>query len=252
MNFIHLIWLIPISIAVGIIINHLANTLPSYRKILISLICPNCDQKISLENYYLKGFCPTCDKRIPIRNIITIFYFIITYVLIFIFPPEFSGWPIALVIVTYLSLVFLIDLEHKLILHPVSIVGAIIFLIFGMALNGWQKTLIGGGAGFIFMYLLYLFGILFTKWMAKRKGSIADDVALGFGDVNLSAILGLLFGWPRIFVLIFFAILFGGVFSAGYLIYMKLRKRYELFTAIPYAPFLIISALLLLYMSTQQ
>ena len=250
MKFINLIWLIPISIAVGIIVNHLANTLPTYRKILFTIICPNCDNKINLHSYYLLGKCPKCENSVPVRNKITIIFFIITYVLVFLFPPEYAGWPITLVIVSFLSLVFIIDFEHKLILHPVSIFGTIIFFVFGMILNGWQKTLIGGGAGFLFMYLLYLFGILFTKWMAKRKGSPTDDVALGFGDVNLSAILGLLFGWPRIFVLIFFAVLLGGIFSAGYMIYMKIRKRYELFTAIPYAPFLIISAIILLYIST--
>ncbi len=252
MKFINLIWLIPISVAVGIIVNHLANTLPLYRKILFTSICPNCDNKISLHNYYFLGMCPKCENKIPRRNIITITFFIITYVLIFLFPPEYAAWPIALVIVSFLSLVFIIDLEHKLILHPVSIFGAIVFFVIGIILNGWQKTFLGGGAGFLIMFLLYLFGVLFSKWMAKRKGQLEDDVALGFGDVNLSAILGLLFGWPRIFVLIFFAILLGGVFSAGYILYMKIRKRYELFTAIPYAPFLIISAIIMLYISTPQ
>jgi len=102
------------------------------------------------------------------------------------------------------------------------------------------------------MYGLYLFGILFSKWIAKKRGETLDEVALGYGDVNLTAILGLLFGWPRIAVLLFFAILFGGIFSAIYMVILKVRKRYELFTPIPYAPFLIISSLLMMYISTSK
>jgi leader peptidase (prepilin peptidase)/N-methyltransferase len=152
--------------------------------------------------------------------------------------------------VTYLILVFIIDLEHRLILHPVSIFGAILFTILGLYLNGWQDTVLGGGLGFLLMYALYLFGILFTKWIAKRRGETIDEVALGFGDVNLTAILGLLFGWPRIAVLLFFAILFGGLFGIGYLLVLKAKNKYELFTPIPYAPFLIIAGLIILYISS--
>lgn len=250
MKLVHLIWLIPVSVLMSLVINHLANTLPVFRKIVLYPICPHCEERTNLYNFYLKRSCPKCGMKTPKRNFVLIFLFIITYVLIYYFPPNYSGPFIALIIFTFLSLVFIIDLEHRLILHPVSIFGAILFFVLGGILNGWQETLLGGGAGFLFMYLLYLFGILFTKWMSKRKGTVADEVALGFGDVNLSAILGLLFGWPRIIVLLFFTILLGGIFSAVYLLIMRIRKKYELFTAIPYAPFLIISAIILLYIST--
>jgi len=124
--------------------------------------------------------------------------------------------------------------------------------VIGLYLNGWQVTGLGGIIGFGIMYLLYLFGIIFSKWIIKRRGVVLDEVALGYGDVNLTAILGLLFGWPRIAVLLFFAILMGGLFSAVYLLILKIRKKYELFTPIPYAPFLIISAIILIYISTPQ
>ena len=147
-------------------------------------------------------------------------------------------------------MVFIIDLEYRLVLHPVSIFGAISFIIIGVYINGWLETLLGGAIGFGMMYLLYLFGILFSRWMAKRRGEDIDEVALGFGDVSLSAVLGLLLGWPRIGVNLFFAILIGGVFSAIFIVIHLFQKQYKAFTPIPYAPFLILSAIGLLYLAT--
>lgn len=252
MNLVNLIWIIPLGAVMGLVIHHLADVLPIYRKIIISPLCVNCEQKFKLSDYFLNHNCTRCNTKQSPRKYILVLIFIITYVLLFIFPPKYSGDFIAIIIFTFLSLVFVIDLEHKLIMHPVSFFGALLFLFIGYLLNGLSSTLIGGAVGFLIMYLLYLFGILFSRWISKKRGIETEEVALGYGDVNLSAILGLLFGWPRIIVLIFFAILFGGAFSAIYLVVLKIRKKYELFTAIPYAPFLIISALLLLYISTQR
>ncbi|MBE0685073.1 MAG: prepilin peptidase [Anaerolineaceae bacterium] len=250
MNLLNLFWLVPLSVVVSMIINHLADTLPIIRKISFSPFCTDCHKTIGLTRYVLYKACPHCHTKSGKRRILLPFLFIITYVLLFFFPPDYSGIYLSLLIVAFLYLVFIIDLEHRLILHPVSVFGAILFTIIGLYLNGWQNTVLGGGIGFLLMYGLYLFGILFSKWMAKKRGETMDEVALGYGDVNLTAILGLLFGWPRIAVLLFFAILFGGLFSAVYMLILKVQKKYELFTPIPYAPFLIISALILLYIST--
>ena len=250
MNLLNLFWLVPLSIVVSMMINHLADTLPVVRKISFLPICTEFHQSIGLSRYLSFKACPHCQTKPRKRRIILPIFFIITYVLLYLYPPEYSGFYLTLIIITFLCLVFIIDLEQRLILHPVSIFGAILFTIIGLYLNGWQKTVLGGGIGFLLMYGLYLFGVLFSKWMAKKRGEKLEEVALGYGDVNLTAILGLLFGWPRIAVLLFFAILFGGLFSAVYMLIMKVQKRYELFTPIPYAPFLIISALILLYIST--
>lgn len=250
MNILNLLWIIPLGLIVGILINHLADTLPIFRKITLSPICLSCDKPITLANYVTLKNCSQCHAQSRVRKPISTIILIITYVLLYFFPPDYAGFLISLVIVPFLFLIFIIDLEHRLILHPVSIFGAILFGIIGLYLNGWIATVLGGGIGFLLMYALYLFGIVFSKWMAKRRGEPIDEVALGYGDVNLTAILGLLFGWPRIAVLLFFAILLGGVFSGIFMIVLKIQKRYDLFTPIPYAPFLIVSALIILYIST--
>jgi leader peptidase (prepilin peptidase)/N-methyltransferase len=134
-------------------------------------------------------------------------------------------------------------------LHEVSLAGAILAIPFGLWLNGWQDTLIGFVVGLGVMLGLYYFGILFNRWMSKRRGQEMDEVALGFGDVILSAVLGIMLGWPRIIVCLFTAIVLGGLISGLYILVMVLRKRYQAFTAIPYAPFLVIAAVILIYMA---
>lgn len=102
------------------------------------------------------------------------------------------------------------------------------------------------------MYALYLLGILFSRWVSKRRGEEIEEIALGFGDVSLSLVVGILLGWPRISLVLFFAILIGGLFSGLFLLISVLRKRYEAFTAIPYAPFIIIATIIVIYASTKQ
>jgi leader peptidase (prepilin peptidase)/N-methyltransferase len=97
------------------------------------------------------------------------------------------------------------------------------------------------------MLLLYFLGELFGRIMAKRRGEPIEEVALGFGDVNLSGVLGLLLGWPGITAGLIFAILAGGLVSAFILARMMLRKEYQAFTALPYAPFLILAGVVFLF-----
>lgn len=250
MNFINLIWIIPLAIIVSFLINHLADSLPAQRKLIFSPVCLKCNQTVNFSTFFLFRNCPNCHEPPRKRRFFVLIAIIITYVLLYLFPPKFAGATFAIIILSFLTLVFVIDFEYRLILHPVMVFGGILFLIFGIILNGWNNTLLGGGAGFLLMYILYLLGILFTKWISKRRGETVEEVALGYGDVNFSAILGLLFGWPRIAVLLFFAIMLGGFFSLIFIIILKILKKYEILIPIPYAPFLILSSIIMLYIST--
>ena len=108
-------------------------------------------------------------------------------------------------------------------------------------------TLLGGAAGYGIMLGLYWFGDVFARWLARRRGEELTEVALGYGDVNLAGILGLLLGWPGIVGGLLLAIIIGGVVSMVYLLLMVILRRYHSFMAIPYGPFMVISAVLLLY-----
>ena len=143
-------------------------------------------------------------------------------------------------------LIAIIDIEHRLILHMTSIAGAIIGLGIGIHLHGIIPTLIGGAVGFGVMLAFYFLGEVFVRFMSKRRNETIEEVALGFGDVNLAGITGLLLGWPGIILGLLFTILAGGLISLLIVVIMLVRRQYKAFSAIPYGPFLILSILILL------
>jgi prepilin signal peptidase PulO-like enzyme (type II secretory pathway) len=238
----------------GWLVNYLTDMLPTSHN-LNRPLCNACQTQYTWADYLLFNKCRNCGKRSSLRRIIvqagmTAFSF-----LLWVYPRHVLPYGLALLLLIYLVIVLIIDLEHRLILHPVSITGAALGLGIGIYLrgqasitNGIISTLLGGAAGFGTMLIFYFLGELFVKRMAKKRGLSSDEVALGFGDVNLSGILGLMLGWQAIFACLFFAILAGGLVSLFLIIGMLIAKKYKAFTAIPYAPFLIISAIFFLYL----
>ena len=124
---------------------------------------------------------------------------------------------------------------------------AVLGLGVGWYLHGLVETLAGAAVGFSLMLGMYYIGVLFSRWLSRRRGETITEEALGFGDVNLSGILGLILGWPGILAGLTIAILLGGAVSLLYLLFMLTTRRYKMFTAIPYGPFLVMSAISLLF-----
>ena len=63
------------------------------------------------------------------------------------------------------------------------------------------------------MLLLYFLGRLFSNIVAKIKKQEIEKEALGYGDVLISGIIGLLFGWPGILAVLVGTIVLGGLVS---------------------------------------
>jgi len=97
------------------------------------------------------------------------------------------------------------------------------------------------------MLVFYYLGIAYVRRMASKKGLPSDEVALGFGDVTLSGIIGLLLGWPTIIGGLLYGVLAGGLVSLIIVVAMLVTRKYQAFKAIPYAPFLILAATYLLF-----
>ena len=233
---------------VGLLLNYLADVLPRTRR-LTSLHCTSCGNKISLQNFLFLRKCGHCGARAVLRARIVQALSTILVPIIFYFPPERFGFWLSLPYFLYFALVFIMDVEYRVVLYEVIGAGILLSIPMGIYWNGWWNSLLGGITGFGIMFILYYFGILFNRWMSKRRGEEIDEVALGFGDVNLSGVLGLLLGWPKIAISLFFSVVIGGVFSGLYLLGSVLARRYRPFTAIPYAPFLVIAAVILFYLA---
>lgn len=239
-----------LGIVSGFVVNYLADVLPHTRS-FSQPVCLKCSQAFSWRDYLLLRPCPACHASRSKRTFVIQIGLPVLATLMGIFPPGRPGTWVGIVLMTFFALVAVMDLEYRVVLHPVSIAGAVLGLAFGFWKNGLLTTLIGGAVGFGVMYLFYLFGILFNRWMAKVRKMEIDEVALGFGDVNIGGVLGLMVGFTEILGVLMVAFLAGGLVSGAIMLWMALRKRYQPLMAIPYAPFLLLGAIIFIYIPQQ-
>ncbi|MEW5940903.1 MAG: hypothetical protein AB1750_14630, partial [Chloroflexota bacterium] len=78
-----------------------------------------------------------------------------------------------------------------------------------------------------------------------------DEEAFGAGDVILAAILGFMLGWPLIWFGILLGVLLGGAVSLLIMLGLFLARRYKdsaWMVFIPFGPFFIVSAFLMIYL----
>lgn len=231
----------------GALVNYLADILPLTRRFIHAPLCVYCHEPVPWRQYLLYRRCPQCGKRRSLRTWIVQAAFPLALLLFWLQPNARLNFWIGAGLIVYLGLVTVTDIEYRVILTPVSAVGALIGFAIGWALHGPWATLLGGVAGFGLMLLLYYGGELFARWVSKLRGQEIEEVALGFGDVNLGGILGLILGWPGITAGLLLGILIGGLAGVVYLVAARICGRYRAFSAIPYAPFLILGAALLLF-----
>jgi leader peptidase (prepilin peptidase)/N-methyltransferase len=231
----------------GIVVNYLADVLPMRRRITRPF-CIQCDSNQKLFSYFIwPRKCPVCSHARGYRVWITEICYIVASILISQYPPRGLGYLMGMVVLVYFGVVVLIDLEYRLIMHPVSLVGAVIGLVVGIMRVGWMKALIGGLVGFGIMWLLFMIGVLIIRLIDRARGRPVNDVALGFGDVNLSGVLGLMLGWPLILVSLIVSVLIGGLVSLIYIVFKLITGKYSAFMALPYGPFLVIGAVIFIY-----
>jgi len=140
----------------------------------------------------------------------------------------------------YLFIVLgVIDLEHKLILnkivYPAMVVAVIVSIfIYRLPQSGiipllWPEAVngvIGGGIGFVFLLIPALI---------YRGG-------MGWGDVKMAALIGLVTGFPLVIVSLLMGVIIGGL-VAGILLLLKKKKRKE---PIPFGPFLAVATIVTL------
>ena len=131
------------------------------------------------------------------------------------------------------TIIFVVDLEHGLILNKVVYPSIAVSLLLAIFLPqpwltrwiapGVANAAIGGGIGFVLFFLL----------------AIASRGGMGWGDVKLAGLIGLASGFPLIIVAIFLAVVSGGL-VAVILLLSKIKKRKE---PIPFGPFLALAAM---------
>ena len=250
--------LLIVPILVGIIsawvVNYLADVLPASLR-LSQPVCTNqeCQKPLPWRDYLLLQPCKQCGRRRSIRTFVMIILCIASALFLWLSAPARLGFWLGLLALDYFYVVAIIDLEHRLVLGPLSIAGLLIGGLAGWLNHGWQNTLIGGGAGFLIMFAFYLFGKLFTSVRARRRGEDPKQAeeALGSGDVTLATILGLFLGWPFIWLGLLLGALIAGAISLIIVVALLIGRKYKqeaFMVFIPLGPMFIISALLMVYL----
>ncbi len=209
--------------------------------------CAACNRKIrNFDNIpvfsylWLRGRCRYCHAPIPIRLPIVEGMTGLLFALLYWKFGLGLELSISLVYISLLIVIFVIDLENQLVLDKVVYPGMALAFAFsffwpgigvidalpGEALGRVASSLAGGAIGF---------GMMALPFIIYRRG-------MGFGDVKLGALVGLMCGYPLVFVAILMSWIGGGAVAA-ILLALKIKGPKD---PIPSATFLAISAMVTL------
>ena len=209
-----------LGIAVGSFLNVCIDRLPAGKSLVYPPShCDACQHRLSPKDLipvfsyiWLRGRCRYCQTSIPIRPL----WVEIGSGILFAFIFWYYGLSVEFALTVFYSCVFLvilfIDLEHKLILNKVTYPVAVVTLILLAVDSIWPdwglfsslisvteprilSGVIGGAIGFSFFFVTIL---IYPKGM-------------GWGDVKLAGLIGLVTGFPMVFVALFSGIFIGGV-----------------------------------------
>lgn len=202
-------------------------------------MCPRCKHKISwydnvpLFSYLiLGGKCRNCKKRISIRypliEVSTALGFLYLYQIFFSNPILLAY---SIIVFSILSIIFIIDLEHKIIPDSLVFTGLATTLLFYLITNNADIT-------------SYLFSGLVTALLLLVVNIATRGRGMGLGDVKFAVWGGMIVGMKLNLIWLFLSFLTGGVVG----IILILGKRAGLKDQIAFGPFLVVSiALTLLF-----
>lgn len=215
--------------------------------------CPYCHKKLAVQDLipifsYLigAGKCRFCKKKISIHYLLIELLcgavFAAFYILYPFFIYEFGNlacnfnavlflnYIFYIIVSLFLILIFFYDLKYLQIPEIFSLPAIALVFVVGIFLSepGLYSMVIGGAIGGLF------FGFQF--WISKEKW-------LGFGDVQIGILMGLLLGWQMLLLGLFITYIIGSIIS---LILMSFKKV-GLKSQMPFAPFMIIGIFITIF-----
>ncbi len=242
------------GMAVGSFLNVCIDRLPAGESLLFPPShCASCHRRLAIKDLvpvfsylWLRGRCRYCQASLPRR----LLWVEIGTALLFAYLYWHYGLSAELAVIAFYCCLFIIlmviDLKHGIILNkivypsmavalvisiflpPSKVVypdGAVALLLSSLPETGIVQAAIGGGIGLLLFLLIVII---------SRGG-------MGWGDVKMAALIGIVTGY-LVFVALFLAVILGGL-VAVILLLLKLRKRKE---GIPFAPYLSLGAMITL------
>ena len=186
-------------------------------------------ENIPIGSYLvLRGRCAGCASPIsmmyPIVEAITGAMFLGAYVL---YGPSLLLIT-RLVFGCALIVLFVIDLEHKILPNVITLPGIVVgFLLSEVAGPGWLASLIGIIAGGGMLWLI-----------AEAYYRVRKEDGLGMGDVKMLAMIGAFLGWKLMLLTLVVASFSGTIVGVIILITRKETLKY----ALPFGTFLAVGA----------
>jgi leader peptidase (prepilin peptidase)/N-methyltransferase len=155
----------------------------------------------------------------------------------------------AALLLSLFLLITVIDVEHHLILHVVSLPAAIALGVIGIFSPGRGPvvTLLGGLGGFGIALGLWLAAQALAALLSRLRRRPLRETPFGGGDVTLAGVVGLSVGWPDVITALLITALANGAFGLIYLVLQLVRGRYRPFTPLPFGPFLALGALIVYF-----
>ncbi len=158
-------------------------------------------------------------------------------------------WQAYVVVFVLLSVV---DLEHKhILIMPVILASALALInaaAFPQPAPNLPSSLVGGTVGGLTFSLVFWGGRLVGRFFGRRRKM---PTAFGKGDVYLMILAGLIVGFPHVLAVMILAIFLGGFGALACIFQMILSRRYELFTAFPYGPYILAAVYIVLIVSSK-
>jgi len=207
-------WIFLVGSTVGSFLNVVVSRLPRGLSIVKPAShCPKCNTPVKpydnipiLSWLLLRAKCRSCKKPISVR------YPLVELGVALLFLVMYQFFGLSWEFISFISLgslllaVSLIDIDTQLIPDSILITGAIIgvlLALFGDAIS-IENSLLGG---VVMSGTLYLIALLGEKLFKKES--------MGFGDVKLSAMIGIFIGWKLALLAIFLSTVFGSVLGMG-------------------------------------
>lgn len=205
--------------------------------------CVNCNHKLSWYELipvfswvFLGGRCKSCHKKIsiqyPLIELLTAVMFSCCYLL---YGNSFNT-AIAIVLSSIAIITLITDTRWMIILDEVIIIGGILLAILyfvGFGTDVFISHLIGG----VVLFLIMLLVKLIADFAFKTE-------SLGWGDIKLSLIAGLILELKLGIVYIFL----GAILALPYGLFTSIKKKESL---LPFGPFLVLSIIILFVFNEQ-
>lgn len=234
-----------LGLCIGSFLNCIIYRLEQKKSLSGRSFCPSCNHTLSWKDLFpvfsylfLGGKCRYCKKKISFQYPLVEIFTGVVFLSIFLSqfqPDKMLDAIFMFYIISVLIIIFIYDLKHYLIPDKV--------LFPAIAVAGLYRILGFGELSF----LSYLFGAIMASGFFFLIFFITRGKGMGFGDVKLAILMGLLLGAENVLVAIFLASFIGTIVG---LTLMMLGKK-GLKSEIPFAPFLITGTFLAIIFGTQ-